>query len=82
MYNTEPLALGKEMISGLVRDKVLLQTLTPEIKANELVRAVEAEVNVNPKQFMTFVSILREVGEPASFIDCADRLMQAIGIKH
>ena len=85
MYNTEPLALklySKEMISSSVRDKVLLQTLTPEIKASELLRAVEAEVKVNPKQFMTFVSILREVGEPASFIDCADRLMQAKGIKH
>lgn len=85
MYNTEPLALklySKEMISSSVRDKVLLQTLTPEIKASELLCAVEAEVKVNPKQFTTFVSALREVGEPASFIDCADRLMQAKGIEH
>lgn len=85
MYNTEPLArelYSKEMISSSVRDKVLLQTLTPEIKANELLCAVEAEVKVNPEQFMTFVSTLREVGEPASFIDCADQLMQTKGIKH
>ena len=70
------------MISSSVRDKVLLQTLTPDMKASELLRAVEAEVKVNPKQFMTFVSTLRELGEPASFIDCADRLMQAKGINH
>lgn len=83
MYNTEPLAVklySKDVISSSVRDKVLLQTLTPDIKASELLRAVEAEVKVNPKQFMIFVSTLRELGEPASFIDCADRLMKAKGI--
>ena len=84
MYNTDPLALNlytKKMISSSVRDKVLLQTSTPDIKASDLLRAVEAEVKLNPKQFMTFVSTLREVGEPASFIDCAERL-QAKGINH
>ena len=85
MYNTDPLALNlysKKMISSSVRDKVLLQTLTPDIKASELLCAVEAEVKLNPEQFMTFVSTLREVGEPASFIDCADWLMQAKGIQY
>ena len=85
MYNTEPLAVklySKDVISSSVRDKVLLQTLTPDIKASELLRAVEAEVKVNPKQFMIFVSTLRELREPASFIDCADRLMKAKGINH
>ena len=80
MYNTEPLALklySKKVISSSVRDKVLLQTLTPDIKASDLLLAVEAEVKLNPKQFMTFVSTLREVGESASFTDCADWLMQA-----
>lgn len=83
MYNTEPLAVklySKDVISSSVRDKVLLQTLTPDIKASELLSAVEAEVKVNPKQFMIFVSTLRELGEPASFIVCADRLMKAKGI--
>lgn len=81
MYNTHSLAIAlytKGVISSSVRDEVFLQTLTPEMKANVLLRAVEAKVKVNPKQFMTFVSTLRE-HEELSF---ADRLMQAKGILH
>jgi len=79
MYNTHSLAIAlytEGVISSSVRDEVFLQTLTPEMKANVLLRAVEAKVKVNPKQFMTFVSTLRE-HEELSF---ADRLMQAKGI--
>lgn len=77
MYSTHSLAIAlytKGVISSSVRDEVFLQTLTPEMKANVLLRAVEAKVKVNPKQFMTFVSTLREHEE------LADRLMQAKGI--
>jgi len=79
MYSTHSLAIAlytKGVISSSVRDEVFLQTLTPEMKANVLLRAVEAKVKVNPKQFMTFVSTLRD-HEELSF---ADRLMQAKGI--
>ena len=81
MYNTRPLALSlyaKGVISGSVRDEVFLPTSTPEMQANALLRAVEAKVKVNPKEFTTFVSTLRECEEP-SF---ADRLMQAKGMYH
>jgi len=80
MYNTHSLAIAlytKGVISSSVRDEVFLQTLTPEMKANVFLRAVEAKVKVNPKQFMTFVSTLRE-HEDLSII--ADRLIQAKGI--
>ena len=81
MYNTQPLAASlyaKRVISRSVFDEVSLQTLTPEMKANVLLRAVEAKVKVNPKEFTTFVSTLQECEEP-SF---ADRLIQAKGICH
>jgi len=80
MYSPQPLALAlysKRVISSSVRDEVCLPTLTPEKKANALLHAVEAKVKVNPKQFMTFVSTLRE-HEDLSII--ADRLIQAKGI--
>jgi len=80
MYNTHSLANAlytKRVISSSVRDEACLETSTPEMKASVLLRAVEAKVKINPKQFMTFVSTLRE-HENLSIT--ADRLIQAKGI--
>lgn len=80
MYSPHPLALAlysEGVISSSDREKVFLQTLTPEEKANALLHAVEAKVKVNPNQFMTFVSTLRK-HEDLSVI--ADRLIEAKGI--